>query len=370
MLYKIDQAAYGLQGWDSQNIMVSMVSGDKNQCTLFALGVMPYITASLLIWIFMTAGGEELNARFSPQSIERLTEGLMLGLAVLYAVSRAEELVFLPSDLAPWMLKAVAVLEMTAGAVVVYKIAEWNKTYGIGAQTPIILVNICDNLYTTMRKFTWAELSTPLLLCAGMSAVILIMENVMIRVPVQRVSIHSSYADKSYMAFKLDIIGVMPVMFAVSVLMLPQMVIRALLCFDEGNLVLQAAGDRLNLKDIVGVGVYLEIVLLLSILFAFLTLTPGKAARELQKGGDSIVGIYAGKKTKKYLRDRVLALSVFNGLVLCLMMGTSLGMSLMGKIQAELAMLPATAMILAGMMCSLYREVKSYRRFDSYSFFM
>lgn len=370
LLYRIDPSAYQLYKSDSQNIMVSMVSGDRNQYTVFALGVMPYITASLIIWIFTAVGGEELSSHFSPQRIERLTGWLLICLAVVYAADRAEELVFLPSELAPWMLKSIAALEMTIGAVVVYKIAEWNKEYGIGAQTPIILVNVGDNLYTTMRKFTWEELLIPLLLCLVMSVVILVMENVIIRVPIQRVSIHNSHADKSYMAFKLDIIGVMPVMFAVSVLMLPQMVIKVLLFFYEENLILQAAEYRMTLKDIVGVSVYLTIVFMLSIMFSFIMLSPAKVAKQLQKGGDSIVGVYAGEKTKKYLCNRVLWLSILNGIVLCVMIGTSLGMSLQGKISTDLALLPTTAMILVGMVCTLYREVKSYWKFDSYSFFI
>lgn len=53
LLYHIDPAAYELAELDTQNIMISMISGDRYQYTLFALGIMPYITATLLIWIFM-----------------------------------------------------------------------------------------------------------------------------------------------------------------------------------------------------------------------------------------------------------------------------------------------------------------------------
>lgn len=370
LLYHVDPAACQRGEPDSQNIMISMISGDRYQYTLFALGVMPYITASMILWIFMAAKGEEFRTRFSPQRVERLTWALMVCLSVSYAVPRAEELVFLASDLAPEILKAIAAAEMAAGAVIIYKIADFNKEYGIGGQTPLILVNILDNLISTARKFPWEQLILPLILCLVMSVCILAMENMIIRVPVQRVSIHNSYADKSYLAFKLDLIGVMPVMFAVSFFMLPQMVINALLLFDGNNNVLQLARERLDLKDIVGTSVYLGIVFILSIVFSFLMLAPGQMAEQLQKGGDSIVGIYAGKKTKNYLRNKVLGLSIFSGCVLCLMMGTSLGLSLTGKIPAELALLPATAMILTGMLCNLYWEVKSYRRFDSYSFFI
>ena len=69
-----------------------------------------------------------------------------------------------------------------------------------------------------------------------MAAVVLTMESIIIRIPVQRVSIHNTYADKSYIALKLDPIGVMPVMFAVSFFMIPQLVVRFFCCFMKKTL--------------------------------------------------------------------------------------------------------------------------------------
>ena len=370
LLYKVDSAAYQLEELNSQNIMVSMISGDRYQYTVFALGIMPYITATLLMWVFAAIRGAEFRARSSPQKTERMTLIIMLLLAVPFAISRADGLIFKESKLAPEVLKMIAVLEMIAGAFVIHKMATWNKSRGIGGQTPIILVNILDNLFSTLQKFSWEAFRKPLLLCLVMAAVILVMENVLIRIPVQRVSIHNLYADKSYIAFKLDPIGVMPVMFAVSFFMIPQLIVRIFMFFYEDNRSLQIFYESLNLTNSAGVAVYLGIIFVLNLLFSFIMLTPGEMAEQLQKGGDSIVGIYAGKKTKRYLRRKLLLLCIFSGSAFCLMMGFSLWLSLSGAIEPELALFPATAMILVGILCPLYREVKTYRKFDSYSFFI
>ena len=361
LLYKVDSAAYQLDELNSQNIMISMISGDRYQYTIFALGIMPYITANLLMWMFMAIRGAEFRARCSPQKTERMTLLLMLFLAASFAVSRSGDLIFRESRLAPEALKMIAILEMTAGAFVIHKMATWNQSQGIGGQTPIILVNILDNLFSTLQKFSWETFQKPLFLCLVMAAVILVMENVLIRIPVQRVSIHNLYADKSYIAFKLDPIGVMPVMFAVSFFMIPQLFLRFVMWFFADNGSLQTIYESLNLTNPAGAVVYLGII------FA-LMLMPGEMAERLQNGGDSIVGIYAGKRTKQYLRRKLLLLSVFSGCVFCLMMGFSLWLSLDGEIEPELALFPATAMILVGILCPLYREVKTYRKFDSYSF--
>ena len=203
-----------------------------------------------------------------------------------------------------------------------------------------------------------------------MAGVILIMENVMIRIPVQRVSIHNVYAEKSYIAFKLDPIGVMPVMFAVSFFMIPQLIVRFLLILNEDNVTLKLINERMNLTNLSGAAIYLGIIFALNIIFSFIMLSPGEMAEQLQKGGDSIVGVYAGKRTKRYLRRKLLILSVFSGFVLCFLMGIPLNMSLRGEIPSDLALMPATAMILIGIICPLYQEVKAYGKFDSYSFFI
>ena len=52
LLYNVDPAAFELEELDSQNIMISMISGDRYRYTMFALGIMPFITANLIMWIF------------------------------------------------------------------------------------------------------------------------------------------------------------------------------------------------------------------------------------------------------------------------------------------------------------------------------
>jgi len=370
LLYNVNSAAYQSEELDSQNIVISMVSGDIHQYTLFALGIMPYIMSSMLMWIYMALRGNEYKSRVSPQKTQRLTMAVMIIIAFAYAVSRAERLVFKESTLDIDILKAIAILEMVIGAIIICKMTEFNKEHGIGGQMPLIFVNILDNYISTIQKNTWEDLYRPFLLGLMMAVAAFVMENVIIRIRVQRVSIHNEYADKSYIAFKFDPIGMMPVMFAIAFFMLPQLILRFFLFLDKDNTALRYIYGRLNLTDVVGVAVYLGIIFLLNVLFSFIMLSPGEMAGQLQRGGDSIVNIYAGRKTKKYLRKKVLLLSVSSGVVMCLMMGISLFLSLRGEISPQLAMFPTIGMFLTGISCSLYREVRTYWKFDSYSFFI
>lgn len=369
LLYNVDAGVYQLEELNSQNIMLSVIGGDRHQYTIFALGIMPYIASNLIMWIFMAIRGPKARLQISPQKMEQITLVLTLIIAAVSAISRAEELVFTSSRIDVRILKIIAVLEMVTGTLVIYKMANLNKDHGIGGQSVIVLVNILDNLLSTMLSYPWQQLQKPVILCVIMAVVILIMENVIIRIPVQRVSIHNIYADKSYIAYKLDPIGVMPVMFAVSFFMIPKLIVNLLLLLDQDNQTLQLICEKLDLTNAAGAGIYLGIILTLNILFSFIILTPGETAKQLQRTGDSIVGVYAGKKTKRYLRNKLLLLAFFSGVILCLFMGLSLGLALSGEIPPSLALFPATGMILTGILCPICREIKAYWKFDSYSFF-
>ena len=370
LLYCVDPAAYQLEELDTQNIMASMISGDRYQYTVFALGVMPYIMSSLLMWLYAAIRGSDYKSRISPRKMSQATLALMMVIASVSALSRAGDLVFQESALDVQVLRAIAVAEMVAGAAVIYGMASLNKERGIGGQMPIILVNIVDNLALTIQKSAPEQLKRRAALCLIMVIIILAMENVIIRIPVQRVSIHNDYAKDSYIPLKSDPIGVMPIMFAVSFLMILRFLVRLLLYIFEDSQRLQLFYNRLELTNAAGAGVYLGIVFALNILFSFIMISPGEMAENLQKGGDSIVNVYAGKKTKRYLRKKLLLLDIFSGLVFCLMMGTSLTLALRGELSSELAMLPSRAMILTGITLTLLREIRAYWKFDSYSFFI
>ena len=370
LLFYVDGSIYESATIDSQNIMLQMISGDRYRYTIFALGIMPYIMASLIVWLVMALLGSEVRSRISPQKTKKITVFVLLLLAIALAISRANELIFRESDIDDYILKGIAIIEMVVGAFIIYKMAEINKEHGIAGQTPLILVNILDGLIKTLQKHTMEELNIPFILCVIYMGIILIMENIILRIPVQRVSIHNIYADKNYIGFKLNPIGVMPVMFSTAFFMVPQLIIKFLVYLFEDNIILTEIGEQLEFTTELGVATYLCIVFLLTVIFSFIMLSPGEMAEQLQKGGDSIVGVYAGKKTKWYLRRKLLVLSTISGGMLSLLMGISLSISLRGKMASDLAMLPSTAMILVGLACTLFQEVKTYWRFDSYKSFI
>lgn len=372
MLYRADVSAFEKQQQSVQGILVNMISGDRNRCSVLALGIMPYMTASIFVQFGVVFLPENLKKRISKRKMDNFIYRFTFVLACFWAYSRAKELTYITKGamFGKNGLQIISVTEMVVGAMIIVVMLNLNKEKGVGQQTPIILVNIIEGLYTTIAE-NYADITLTLaFICFGTLIITVIMENVEVRLPVQRVSINNDYADKNYIAFKLNPIGIMPVMFATSVFML----IKYLLYFIGGlipdNKTLLNINAHMDFTSRLGVMVYLGVVVLFTIVFSFVMLTPGTMAENLQKSGDSIVNIYAGRSTTRYLRLVLLTLSLISGVVLAATMSVSLLLALKEDMVHEVAMLPSSIMIFVGIVASFVDEANGYIKFDLYKFFI
>lgn len=366
-LYGIDAGVR--TGRDAQSVLLSMLSGDRYQETVMALGVMPYINASVLVQVIASMRTSDARARLSHRIMDRWTGVLTLVLGAVFAYFQSGRVVSRAAIGNPGLVRPIVMAEMIGGAMLIYFLCRENTDRGIGASLPPILLNIVDSIVATIRSEHYQIYRELWLLSAVAAAVMLFMENKTVKIPVQRVSVHNIHADKNYIAYKLNPIGVMPVMLATAVMTIPQILLIGLSFAMPWNQTVNYAAQNLVLTKPLGVIVYLCILMAFTVGFSFIMLSPGDTAKQLQRNGDSIVGVYAGKKTSRYLRHTLLRLSILSGLVQCVFMGISLGLSLQGTIPDELSMMPATVMILVSMGCSLAQEIYAYYRYDSYRFF-
>lgn len=372
MLFRVDVSEFEKQSQTVQGILVGMISGDRNRCSVVALGIMPYMTASIFISFGVVFLPDSLKKRISRRKMDSMTMKGTFILACFWAYSRSKELTYVTKGISlnKTQLQAVSVVEMVIGAMVIMAMLYINKEKGIGQQTPIMLFNIAEGLYTTLSE-NYADISPMILfICFGTLVVTVVMENVELRLPVQRVSINNDYADKNYIAFKLNPIGIMPVMFATSVFML----VKYLLYFIGGlipdNKTLLNINAHMDFDSKLGVMVYLAVIVLFTVVFSLVMLTPGKMAEGLQKNGDSIVNVYAGRTTTRYLRFVLITLSIVSGVVMAMAMSISMFLALKEEMVHEVAMLPSSFMIFVGIITTFFDEANGYMKFDQYKFFI
>lgn len=365
-LYGVDFSAYAGRKADVQALLVQTISGDINRCSLFALGISPYMMGSILVQMFFACRKIWSKSKVSPKKMNRAILTLTLLFAALQAFFQAQSLLLNVPESMLSPARMICGLEMVTGAMLIVWLVGRNKRYGFGKQTILIYVNILDGMASTLNGHGIRELAFPLVFAAELVVITLIMEGAEFRIPVQRISIHNIYADKNYLAVKLNPVGVMPIMFSTAFFMLPQLMVQGLFYLfpDSGRIAWWY--ESLNLTRPLGIVIYIAVIYLLTLGFALLFISPGDITEQLMKSGDSILNLHAGRDTKRYLVGKVCRISLFGATVMGVCMGLPMFLQYYRGWNQALMMFPTSAMILTGIWYSLYQEYLAVRSYDCY----
>ena len=342
-LYMIDMDIYMNVENAGGNLLLQTLGGDINQCTILALGVSPYMIASIFVQIVMSLRGPEYRKRTSPIKNNRIIMQITLLVSIFMACVRVYDIQFAVSGRMVILAQIVAAVEMVTGAMLIIYLSSRNKKYGIGGQSAIIFVNIVDGLLSTLVVNSDKRLALPVIISVVVLVVMIIMENSEMRRAVQRISIHNIYADKNYMAIKLNPIGVMPAMFATAFFMIPQFAVKVLAYIFYDNALIVKIKDNMDLTRPLGVGIYIIILYLLTVFFSWIMLNPREMTEQYLKSGDSIQDIHAGADTKRYLTRVILSLGMISATVMSVCLGVPLLLQMNGIIDSELVITPLSS---------------------------
>ena len=324
------QAAQDLsrQGTTGALSFINLFSGGAlAQMAIFALGIMPYITSSIIMQL-LTVVIPRLEAwsKEGESGTKKITQWTRY-LTVILAILQSTGLAFLLHrgrlgqggsdtglDLLPNFTPgsvALVVLSLTAGTALIMWLGELITQRGIGnGMSILIFASIVSSLPSEGKAILDQKgLGIFLVICAmalGIIVAIVIMEQGQRRIPVQyakRVVGRKMYGGSStYIPLKVNQAGIIPIIFASSVLYIPtllQNVIqnRGIQDFISNNLVNAASA------------VYMVIYGLLVVFFAYfytaITFNPVDVADNMKKYGGFIPGIRPGRATAEYL-DRIL----------------------------------------------------------------
>ncbi|OAR24358.1 preprotein translocase subunit SecY [Streptomyces sp. ERV7] len=320
----VDQAQQG----NSLFGLVNMFSGGALlQITIFALGIMPYITASIILQL-LTVVIPRLEAlkkegQAGTAKITQYTRYLTVALAILQgtglvATARSGALFSgcqVASEIVPnhsIFTTITMVVTMTAGTAAVMWLGELITDRGIGNGMSILMfISIASSFPTSLWAIKkqghlaqgWIEFGTVILVGLVMVALVVFVEQAQRRIPVQyakRMIGRRSYGGTStYIPLKVNQAGVIPVIFASSLLYIPALVVQ----FSNST-----AGWATWVKDNFVKGdhpYYIISYFLLIVFFAFfyvaISFNPEEVADNMKKYGGFIPGIRAGRPTAEYL---------------------------------------------------------------------
>ena len=369
-LYGIDLAQYLHQTVDAQGLLLQTISGDIYRCSIFALGISPYMISSMLTQVINAIQGSESRAKKSPKKTNHQILMMTVIFAIVQAVLQVRTLFFKAEGAELLLAQVVAGIEMVTGVMVILWLSERNKKYGIGGQTALIFVNILDGIRATLSGANADNMMLPLAMSLLVMMVVLLMENTEFRIPLQRISIHNIYADKNYLAIKLNPIGVMPAMFSTAFFMVPQLLFSVLnWMFPENGTILWWQ-HNMNMAKPLGIVVYIVILYCLTVGFSIVFVNPRELTEQFLKSGDSIEDIRAGKDTKRYLSKVITGISLFSAAVMSMCLGVPLWLQYRGNIDNVLVTLPSSIMMMTGIWCNLYREMVAIKEMDDYKPFI
>jgi preprotein translocase subunit SecY len=373
----VDQAV--LDQFFSNNQFLGLLNifsgGGLANLSIVMLGVGPFITASIIMQLLTvmspklkslyTEEGEAGRAKFTQYS--RL---LTLPLAILQGFGF---LTLLQSQgvitgLTPFEF-ATNVILITAGSVLLTWIGELVTEYGIGNGVSIIIfAGIVASLPATINQllFSYDPSQLPLyigfvIVALGIIYAIVVMTEAERPVPIsyakQSRGGHTYGGSSTYLPLRLNQAGVIPIIFALSVILFPQMILNILSAFQLPWVApaTEVVNNFMNNTTAYGV-TYFILVFLFTYFYTAVTFDPDSVSKNLQRSGAFIPGIRPGGNTSEYLGNLVTRLTLVGALFLGFVAVLPVGMQVITGV-AALAIGGTAVLIVVSVVLDLLRRL-------------
>jgi preprotein translocase subunit SecY len=300
------------------------------QLSVFALGIMPYITASIIMQLLRVVIPRlevlHKEGQSGQAKITQYTRYLTLGLAVLQssafvALARSGQLFnsvncpdVIPREvdtgISDWLVVSTLVITMTAGTGVIMWLGELITDRGIGnGMSTLIFCSIAAQLPTEGWRIMQNEGAVAFVALLGLAILIItavvFMELGQRRIPVQyakRMIGRRMYGNTStYIPLKINQAGVIPVIFASSMLYLPQLGLQFFQSDDPGPVYTWIEQNIALPTSPIYIVTYFLLIIFFTYFYVSITFNPNDVADNMKKYGGFVPGIRPGKPTAEYL---------------------------------------------------------------------
>ena len=359
----------------------AMSGGGLKQFSIFALGVMPYITASIIIQILqmdiipyfkeLKEMGEE-----GRRKIAKITR--YSGLAIAFIQGFFYPMMFLGKTQEPMMYFKIAII-LTAGTAFLLWLGDEITNKGIGNGVSLIImagiVNTLPSMFVTAFQslipnannevLAWAKFVIFVLLYVFIVVGVIWVEQAERRIPIQYSNRSSSSygGQQTFLPLKLNSANVMPVIIASVIMGIPSI----LAYFIKNAKVISFLNTYLSTSKPVGFVIYVLLIIAFTYIYTFLTINPEELSKNLNKNGGYIPGIRPGSETKKYI-SKVLGRITFMGAFFIALLASipTIFTALTGL--PETVKLGGTSMLIAvGVLLETYKQLESSVASRNYS---
>jgi len=301
---------------------INMFSGGAfKRVSIFALGIVPYINSSivfsLLAVIIPKIEEIQKEGESGRNKITQWTRYLTIGIAIIQSFGvcmwlQSVGLVTTPGT----MFFLTTMVTLTAGTVFLMWIGEQISIKGIGnGVSLLIFLNVISggpsNVVQTIQSMQGSKFLIPVLGLIALAGILVVAGIVIFQLGQRKIPIHyvgkgfsgrGGMGQNSYIPLKLNSAGVMPVIFASVVMMIPSAIVNAI---PSEYTIKTTLAMVFSQSHPVYMIIYAAVIIFFSFFYTAIVFDPEKVADNLKQGGGTIPGIRPGTETVEYLEGVV-----------------------------------------------------------------
>lgn len=321
-------------GQGALSLVNSLNGGSLANFSIFAVGIMPYITASIIIQLLQMDIVPKLTewknqGEMGRKKIKKLTYVVTLVIAIIQSIVMS----FGFNKLYPGLVQNESIgiylliaLILTLGTVALIIMGELIDRKGIGKGISMIilsgvLMTLPNNLamyydteFTNVGDALFISIIKTILLAifvAALLVAIIVINGGERRIPIQQTSVNQSNLRKSFLPIKINASGVIPVIFASALVTLPVTIANTF-----NNKFSTFINEYISYTSITGMILYALIIIGFTYFYTFTQMDPRNLAKSLKENGSHIPSIRPGRETEEYFTKVLTRLTLVGSLFL------------------------------------------------------
>ncbi|DBA86616.1 hypothetical protein WJX77_001473 [Trebouxia sp. C0004] len=364
-----------MQGGGLLGYIDALSGGSISKVGVFSLGIVPYINASIILQLLATSfpSLKKLQREEGPQGRARFQLYQKLAALVFALAQSVGQLTYIRpyvTDFGPeWLL--VNSISLTAGAMILVHIADTITELKLGNGTSVLIfANIASALPTSVgAALTQAASkdSANVAIYAGAFFLttlgIVYVQEAERKIPMNYASRYrnSALSRQSYLPFKVNATGVMPVIFSSSLLALPTALARY-----ANSPPVEAFAAALNPSGPFYLPTNIALIVAFNYYYTFLQLDPKDLADQLKRQGASIPAVRPGRATAAYISGTLERMSILGSAFLGALAAAPPLVELFTKLQAFRGFAGTSVLILVGVATDTARKVRAEQAMQKY----
>lgn len=380
-----------LKGNDFLTILNTFSGGGLSSFSVLALGISPYITSSIIVqmlgmiipsmkeWQEMGEQGKAKSNRITRYIT--IAVAMIQALALLFSLGSRPENILANSALAfgaTWFLYIYMAIVITAGSAFTMWLADIITKHGIGNGSSMIIcagiVSSIPNMFSTLYSsylgsaFSGANLAkyiTVVVLYVAMIVAVVYFEAAKRKIPVQYANRQSN--ENSDIPVKLNSAGVIPVIFASTLMSIPLTIVGMLGYTTTSSNVAYWLDQVFSSSKPIGMALYIIMIFFFSYFYSFLTIDPEKIGDNLSKQNAFIPGYKPGEDTKCQIAKVLFRVTTIGAIGLAILALVPIIVSMIFGLGSTVTVGGTSLLIIVGVAIETFNQIEAESENDSYS---